>query len=41
MGGSEILTTAIRYGFPDAQTFTKAFKQQFGQTPGAIIKSNF
>jgi AraC-like DNA-binding protein len=41
MGGSEILTTAIRYGFPDAPTFTKAFKQQFGQTPGAIIKSNF
>jgi AraC-like DNA-binding protein len=41
MGGSEILTTAIRFGFPDAPTFTKAFKQQFGQTPGAIIKSNF
>ena len=41
MGGSEILTTAIRYGFPDAPTFTKAFKLQFGQTPGAWKKSNF
>lgn len=37
--GTEILTTAIRYGFPDAPTFTKAFKQQFGQTPGAIKNS--
>jgi AraC family transcriptional regulator len=36
--GNEILFTAIRYGFPDAQTFTKAFKQQFGLTPGAIKK---
>lgn len=41
IGGGEILTTAIRYGFPDAPTFTKAFKQQYEQTPGFIRKSNF
>ena len=41
MGGSEILTTAIRYGFSDAPTFTKAFKQQYGQTPGEFRKKNF
>lgn len=39
--GSEILFTALNYGFPDTQTFTKAFKKQFGQTPGSIRKSNF
>lgn len=38
MGDTEILTTAIRYGFSDASTFTKAFKQQFGQTPGSLKK---
>lgn len=41
MGGSEILTTAIRYGFSDAPTFTKAFKQQYGLTPGEFRKKNF
>jgi AraC-like DNA-binding protein len=41
MGDTEILTTAIRYGFSDAPTFTKAFKQQFGQTPGSLKNSNF
>ena len=39
--GNEILFTAIRFGFPDAPTFTKAFKQQFGLTPGSLKKSNF
>ena len=41
LSGNEILFIAIRYGFPDAPTFTKAFKQQFGQTPGSIKNSNF
>jgi AraC-like DNA-binding protein len=41
MGDTEILTTAIRYGFSDAPTFTKAFKQQFGQTPGATKIASF
>jgi AraC-like DNA-binding protein len=41
LSGEEILFTAIRYGFADTPTFSKAFKQQFGQTPGAIINSNF
>lgn len=41
LSGNEILFTAIRYGFPDAPTFTKAFKQQFGLTPGSLKKSNF
>lgn len=40
LSGNEILFTAMRYGFSDAPTFTKAFKQQFGQTPGSIRKSN-
>jgi AraC-like DNA-binding protein len=41
LSGNEILFTAIRYGFPDAPSFSKAFKQQFGQTPGSIRKSIF
>jgi AraC-like DNA-binding protein len=41
LSGNEILFTAIRYGFADVPTFSKAFKQQYGQTPGAIRKSNF
>ncbi len=41
MAGTEILTTAIHYGFPDAPTFTKAFKQEFGLTPGALRKATF
>ena len=40
LNGNDILYTAIRYGFPDAPTFSKAFKQQFGQTPGAVRISN-
>jgi AraC-like DNA-binding protein len=39
--GNDIFFTAILYGFPDVSTFSKAFKQQFGQTPGSIRKSNF
>lgn len=39
--GNDIFFTAILYGFPDVPTFSKAFKQQFGQTPGSIRKSNF
>lgn len=41
LSGNGILFTAIRYGFADAPTFTKAFKQQYGLTPGSLIKSNF
>jgi AraC-like DNA-binding protein len=39
--GNEILFTAIHYGFSDAPTFTKAFKQQFGFTPGSLRKFHF
>lgn len=39
--GSEISLTALRYGFPDVATFSKAFKQCFGQTPGTVKNSNF
>ena len=39
--GISILETAIKYGFSDVPTFSKAFKQQFGQTPGATRISNF
>ncbi len=41
LNGNDILYTAYRYGFPDASSFSKAFKQQFGQSPGSIRKSNF
>jgi AraC-like DNA-binding protein len=40
MLGHDILETAIRYGYYNVQSFTKAFKSTFGQTPGAIKKSN-
>ena len=40
LSGNEILLTAIRFGFPDVSTFSKAFKQQFGLTPGSIKNSN-
>jgi AraC-like DNA-binding protein len=39
--GISILETAIKYGFSDVPTFSKAFKQQFNLTPGAIQISNF
>jgi AraC-like DNA-binding protein len=38
LSGEEILYTALRYGFADTPTFSKAFKMQFGVTPGAIRK---
>ena len=41
LNGNDILYTAYRFGFPDASSFSKAFKQQFGQTPGVTRKSNF
>ena len=41
LSGNEILFTAIHYGFTDAPTFTKAFKQQFGLTPGSLKKAIF
>ena len=40
MQGRDILETAIRFGYFNVQSFTKAFKSTFGQTPGAIKKSN-
>jgi AraC-like DNA-binding protein len=41
INGNDISYTAIRFGFPDVHSFSKAFKQQFGKTPGSIRKSNF
>lgn len=41
LSGEEILFTALRYGFADTPTFSKAFKMQFGVTPGSVKKSNF
>jgi hypothetical protein len=40
MLGHDILETAIRYGYFNVQSFTKAFKSLFGKTPGVIKKSN-
>jgi len=40
MQGNDILETAIRFGYFNVQSFTKAFKSTFGQTPGTIKKSN-
>lgn len=41
INGGEILSVALKYGFSDTASFSKACKQQFGQTPGFIRKSNF
>ncbi len=41
ISGKDISNTAFLYGFPDPQTFSKAFKQLYGLTPGSIRKSNF
>lgn len=41
ISGKDISNTALLYGFPDSQTFSKAFKQIYGLTPGSIRKSNF
>jgi AraC-like DNA-binding protein len=40
MLGHDILETAIRYGYFNVQSFTKALKSTFGKTPGTIKKSN-
>jgi AraC-like DNA-binding protein len=40
MLGHDILETAIRYGYFNVQSFTKAFKSAFGKIPGVIKKSN-
>jgi AraC-like DNA-binding protein len=40
MLGHDILETAIRYGYFNVQSFTKAFKSAFGKTTGVIKKSN-
>lgn len=39
--GNDIFETAIRSGYPDVQSFSKAFKLTFGQTPGSVKNSNF
>lgn len=41
ISGLDIMQTALYHGFSDVQTFSKAFKQTFGFTPGSIRKSNF
>jgi AraC family transcriptional regulator len=38
--GAPILDTAVLYSFPDVPTFSKAFKQLFGQNPSDFKKSN-
>ena len=39
--GNAIFDVALALGYADVPTFTKAFKQVFGVTPGNIRKSNF
>lgn len=39
--GSSVLDTAISHGYADLATFSKAFKQAFGQTPSRFKISNF
>lgn len=36
--GKDIGQTAFRLGYPDVSAFTKAFKNHFGETPGAVKK---
>ena len=36
--GKSIRDTALRYGYADAAAFSKAFKQAFGLSPGALKK---
>ena len=38
--GNDIFETAIRLGYPDVQSFSKAFKLRFGQTPGSLRNIN-
>jgi len=39
--GIPVSDVALSCGFSDAPAFSKAFRQAFGQSPGAIQKSNF
>lgn len=39
--GDKIINTAMRYGFSDVFSFSKAFKQYFKMSPGSVRKSNF
>ncbi len=39
--GNSIFDVALMLGYADVPTFTKAFKQVFGLTPGSFRKSNF
>jgi AraC-like DNA-binding protein len=41
LSGEDILSTAIRYGYPDVSAFSKAFKKLFGLSPRAARKSNY
>jgi AraC-like DNA-binding protein len=41
MLGRSVFDTAILIGYPDIPSFSKAFKQIFGQAPTHYIKSNF
>lgn len=41
MQGQSVYDTAILLGYPDIPSFSKAFKQIFGQAPSHYIKSNF
>jgi AraC-like DNA-binding protein len=36
--GVSILDTALAHGYADLATFSKAFKQAFGQAPSQLIK---
>ena len=38
-GKNDILSLALEYGYASQQAFTRAFKDQFGITPGAFRKS--
>ncbi len=39
--GKSIRDIALRHGYADVAAFSKAFKQAFGQAPGALRNSNF
>ncbi len=41
LSGEDIISTAIRYGYPDVSAFSKAFKKLFGLSPRAARKSNY
>ncbi len=39
--GRSVFDTAILIGYPDIPSFSKAFKQVYGQAPSHYVKSNF